>query len=216
MSDASKAINELARDRRYSKEEMIKRLEHLITQLELGQQLELHSSLSEEALSMIYSFRKRLAVAPAVQEHLVWRYFKGGVSKSGDSIDAKLFDEMIHEFIDSGSLGVESIIIQVVKSDILTESQLEKAKSVLTSKAFEKEYLACSFRKKIDSGMMLDSGDIHKLLEIRAYSILELAIDKKAVTSDGLNCFVAPGEGTSDKKMKLNLFRKAQLNRTLS
>ncbi|MCP1310210.1 hypothetical protein [Paenibacillus tyrfis] len=212
MSDAAKAINELARDCCYSEEEMIKSLELLITQLELGQQLELHSLLSEEALSMIYSFRKRLAVAPAVQEHLVWRYFSGKVSKSGDSIDAKLFDEMIQEFIDSRSLGIESIIIQAVKSDFLTDSQLEKAKSVLTSKVFEKEYLACSFRKKIDSGVILDSGDIRKLLEIRAYSILELAIDKKAVTSDGLNCFVAPGEGTPDKKMKSNLFRKARLN----
>ncbi|CAG7648149.1 hypothetical protein PAESOLCIP111_05538 [Paenibacillus solanacearum] len=188
----------------------------IISRLEIGRQFELHSQLSEIALTLLVSYRDKLNINQEVKEQFVWWYFREKVQKSGKRIDSNLLSELFHEYASSKSVGLESIVIQAIKSDVLTEAQLLQAEAIFSSKTFEKESFAYTIRKKIDLGAMLDKTDVSKLLDFRLYLVLEKALDNKLVPVEGLDYVTSPSDGTPDKKARLKLFQKAQLIRAQS
>lgn len=62
---------------------------------------------------------------------------------------------------------------------------------------------------QLRAGHLLNEADVSELLQSGAYSTLEFALDKNAITADGLNQIVEPSHMEKDRKIKLALFKKA-------
>lgn len=205
-------INEIVQTN-VDEKQVIRAISEVISKLEIGRQFELPSQLSEEVLSLLMSHKDIFDINPEVKEQFVWWYYREEINKSGNSVSTNLLNELFREYKSTQSIGLESVVIQAIKSDVLTDSQIEEARSCFFSKAFEKEVFAYIIRKKINLCTLLDDTDVNKLLDLRLYLVLEKALDNNIVSFEGLNCIIEPSEGAPDKKMRVRLFQKARKNR---
>jgi hypothetical protein len=201
-------INSLLKHSDYHENNVIQEINRIIRHMDISEQMELHNALSNEAIEKIYPMLNQLSLHDHAKEHVIWSYFSRKICETGSLTD-DLFQEMFKCYSKHQLLAIESLIIEMLKNDFLSTNQLGIAEKVFTGKAFIKEAAAFKCRHKVRTGNLLNEADVSALLQLGAYSTLEFALDKCAITADGLNQIVEPGHMEKDRKKKLALFKKA-------
>lgn len=214
MRDIEK-INELASSAITAEEQELAAITiaEIISSCEIGIQFELQSKISEKALELIVTHREKLNLCQEIKDHFVWSFYREAIGKSGSNIDSHLLNDILVEYTRTKSIALESIIIQAIKSDVLTKAQISKAKDIFTSLIFNKEVYAYNIRKKISLRTMLTKTDVSKLIDFRLYSIVDQALENGLLQLEALDCITLPEDGTADKKTRLKLYQKAQIIR---
>lgn len=212
MQEIARQINGLAETNLGEAETTAVKITDLLAQLDPSGQQQIHSLLSYPALKLIYELREDLHLAGEAREPLIWWYFRTELRRNDNRFDSVLFSMLLEEAAKHYTVALESIIIQALKSDALTSDQVSDAGRVFSSQAFLKESYAYQCRSCISEGDQLQSEQVKRLLELRAYSTLELALDRggKTLSPDGLALLVAQYRGEADKKIRANLARKVQ------
>lgn len=119
-------------------------------------------------------------------------------------------EELLQACSATGYLALVSLLIDAVKRDRLTVIQLEKAENIVDNEVFIKEATAFRYRESVKAGELLNTDDLLKLLNRRAYTTLDFILERKAVTKEALEVFWEPEIGERDKKIKESLYRKAK------
>ena len=209
MLSASKMLNRLLESSDTCGNELIREMDSLINRMGTGEQMELHGALSSGAIDKIYPLLDQLSLADHAKEHIAWSYFKRKIDGS-----ESLSDELLHEMLECHAkhrfLAIESLFVEMLKHDALSMHQLERVENVFSGKAFVKEATACKCRHKVGNGHLLDESDVSELLRLGAYAALAFALDRKAITAEGLKRIVEPGPGEKDRTKKLALYKKAR------
>ncbi|NQX43749.1 hypothetical protein HQN87_00270 [Paenibacillus tritici] len=192
-------------------EKIISELNNYISQLEVGEQAELHGELSKHELNRLYKVLSSIVMSPTAKEHITWFYFKLKCEdNSSEFLNTELVNEMIVSYKQHKYLGIESLIIDAIKSEKINPQLLLSLGMEFTSKAFKKELATYKCRETVRKGGRLNKEQVVKLLEYRSYRSLEYALDCNAITKDGLLEFRKPVDNENDRKAKENLFNKAQ------
>jgi hypothetical protein len=175
--------------------------------------MNLFSELSTEAINRIYPLLDKIAIHNHTREHITWTYYKQRIHGLS-SLSSDIFQDILNVYLIFKFLALESLVIEMLKTDILSLTQVKIAEKVFLSKAFSKESVAFKYRDMIRSGKKLNSEDVLELLQLRAYTTLDFAIEKNAITTDGLNQIVEPVEKEKDRKTRMALFQKANSHKS--
>jgi hypothetical protein len=192
---------------------VIQELNSIINQLDNREQMNLFSELSTEAINRIYPLLDKIAIHNHTREHITWTYYKQRIHGLS-SLSSDIFQDILNVYLIFKFLALESLVIEMLKTDILSLTQVKIAEKVFLSKAFSKESVAFKYRDMIRSGKKLNSEDVLELLQLRAYTTLDFAIEKNAITTDGLNQIVEPVEKEKDRKTRMALFQKANSHKS--
>lgn len=189
--------------------EIVKRVNELLSKIEDREQLSLHSILSKDALQFIYRNRSDVFFnGEGAREHVLWRYFSDQMA--GNPVSEDFLESLLQEFRATKYIGLESVVVSALKSDLLTEMQVLKVNERISTTVVQKECYAFHIRKKVQLGQSLAEKEIAKLLDNRLYSTIELAFDKQSISSDGLMLLIKPFDGEKDKKLRRKLSQLAQ------
>ncbi|MFP4978657.1 hypothetical protein ACE6ED_24845 [Paenibacillus sp. CN-4] len=189
--------------------EIVKKVNELLSKIEDREELSLHSILSKNALQFIYRNRSEiLFTGEGVREHVLWRYFSDQIAENPVSED--FLESLLQEYKATKYIGLESVVVSALKSDLLTEMQVLKVSGRISTHVVQKECYAFQIRKKIQLGQSLTEKEIAILLDNRLYSTIELAFDKQSISSDGLMLLMKPYDGEQDKKLRRKLSLLAQ------
>ncbi|WP_221226716.1 hypothetical protein [Paenibacillus baekrokdamisoli] len=186
---------------------LLEKFNQLINKVELNIQMEMHSLLSLEALKFFYENRARLQISDEVKEHLVWWYFK---CKFNEFILDSEFQDLLLVYKETQYISLESIVISLLKANILSVNQVVDADSVFSSKAYKRERYAHSCQIDIMKGNKLDLSKVNALLNFRLYPLLESAISKDCISKEGIQLLSMPYLEAADKKIRLKLANLAQ------
>ncbi|MUG46444.1 hypothetical protein [Paenibacillus woosongensis] len=204
-------ISESLDSDRLSLSELAAEINDIISQHELSEQLELHGSINKKQLARLYSVLNLVHMDSSVKEHITWNYFKNKCDETDTTyINEELLEEIVETYRESKYLGLESLIIDALKTDKIQLNQISKLEKCFFSKAFIKESVAFKHREIIRDGGILDKEQVVTLLKYRAYTTVELAIDQSAVSKDGLIEVRKPNPHENDRKLREKLFHKAQ------
>ncbi|AZK44934.1 hypothetical protein [Paenibacillus lentus] len=202
---------------RLSLSEMAAEINHIISQHELSEQLELNGSINKQQLARLYSVLHLVDMDSSVKEHIAWNYFKNKYEETNTRyISEDLLEEIVETFTESKYLGLESVIIDALKTDRIQLNQILNLEKIFFSKAFIKETVVFKYREIVRNGGILDKEQVVTLLKYRAYTSLEFAIDQHAVSNDALLEIRKPSPQENDRKLKEKLFNKAQQLYSLS
>ena len=201
-------VNKLLERNEIEVDDLILQVNQVLAMMDAHEQMDIHGALSSDGINRVYAIRNKITIHPHAKEHIVWSYFKHRISGK-DSLSDDLIQEMLQEYEENKFLAVESLFVDSLKNDVLSLSQIEVAENILSGKAFLKESISFKCREIIRSGNSLNADEVSKLIELRAFSTLDFALDKKAITMEGLERFVEPVNSEKDRKIKLVLFQKA-------
>ncbi|WP_019635275.1 hypothetical protein [Paenibacillus fonticola] len=197
--------------------ELATEINHIISQHKLSEQLELNGSINKQQLARLYSVLNLVHMDSSVKEHITWSYFKNKYEETNTTyISKELLEEVVETYKDSKYLGLESLIIDALKTDKIQLNQISMLEKSFFSKAFIKEAVAFKHREIVRNGGILDKEQVATLLKYLAYTSLEFAIDQHAVSNDGLLEIRKPSPQENDRRLKENLFNKAQKLYSLS
>ncbi|QUL56310.1 hypothetical protein KDC22_07335 [Paenibacillus tritici] len=192
-------------------DKMVEELNNYISRLEVGEQAELHGELSKHQLTSLYKVLNSIVISPSAKEHITWLYFRLKCEDNSlEFLNTELVNEMIVSYKQHKYLGIESLIIDAIKSEKINPQLLLPLEMEFTSKAFKKELATYKCRETVRKGGRLNKEQVVKLLEYRSYRSLEYALDCNAITKEGLLEFRKPVDNENDRKAKENLFNKAQ------
>lgn len=196
---------------RLSLSELASEINDIISQHELSEQLELNGSINKQQLARLYSVLNLVHMDSSVKEHITWNYFKNKCDETDTTyISEELLKEIVETYTESKYLGLESLIIDALKTDKIQLNQISILEKSIFSKAFIKESVAFKHREIIRDGGILDKEQVVTLLKYRAYTTVELAIDHHAVSKDGLLEIRKSSPQENDRKLREKLFNKAQ------
>lgn len=202
---------------RLSLSELAAEINHIFSQHKLSEQLELHGSINKKQLARLYSVLNLVHMDSSVKEHITWYYFKNKCDETDTSyINEELLEEIVENYKESKYIGLESLIINALKTDRIQLNQISNLEKSFFSKAFIQESVAFKYREIVRNGGILDKEQVVTLLKYRAYRSLEFSIDQHAVSNDGLLEIRKPSPQENDRKRKENLYNKAQKLYSLS
>lgn len=210
-------ISESLHCERLSLSELAAEINHIISQHELSEQLELNGSINKQQLARLYSVLNLVHMDSSVKEHVTWNYFKNKYEETLTTyISEELLDEIVENYRENKYLGLESLIVDALKTDRIQLNLISKLEKSFFSKAFIKESVAFKHREIVRNGGILDKEQVVTLLKYRAYTSLEFAIDQHAVSNDGLLEIRKPNPQENDRRLREKLFYKAQKLYSLS
>ncbi|GAA0134691.1 hypothetical protein YSY43_15310 [Paenibacillus sp. YSY-4.3] len=191
--------------------ELAAEINDIISEHELSEQLELNGSINKKQLARLYSVLHLVDLDSSVKEHIAWDYFKNKYEETNTRyISEDLLEEIVETYTKSKYLGLESVIIDALKTDRIQLNQILNLEKIFFSKAFIKESVAFKYREIVRNGGILDKEQVVTLLKYRAYTSLEFAIDQHAVSNDALLEIRKPSPQENDRKLREKLFYKAQ------
>ncbi|WP_110930291.1 hypothetical protein [Paenibacillus bouchesdurhonensis] len=197
--------------------ELAAEINHIISKHELSEQLELNGKINKQQLNRLFSVLNLVDMDPSVKEHITWNYFKNKCDETDTTyINEELLEEIIANYMENQYLGLESVIIDALKTDRIQLNQILNLEKIFFSKAFIKESVAYKYREIVRNGGILDKEQVATLLKYRAYTSLEFAIEQHAVSKDGLNEIHKPNNHENDRRLREKLFYKAQKLYSLS
>lgn len=207
MSNAEK-INRVLERSGMDDRELVQEINGMIKRMDAGEQLELYGHLSPTAILRKYPILNELSLNVHAKEHLAWSYFRHRIYGT-EAWGEELLGEMIGVYAQFRYLAIESLFVEMLKHDRLSLKQLDQADQIFTGKAFIKEAKAFKCRHKIRSGNCLTADDVSELLQLGAYGTIAFALDRNAVTPDGLDQIAEPRPTERDRKKKLDLYQRA-------
>jgi hypothetical protein len=185
----------------------LQKMNSLISKMDTDEQLGLAGELSNIGLRRLYSLMNSTVMVQGAKEHLAYGYFVVRIKQQG--LDDELLAELLQAYSETEFLAIASILIDALKRDVMTVSQLEAAEKIVIDQTFLKEATAFKYRVAAKAGLLLNREDIKILLNLRAYSTLAFVLDENAVAQAALDLFHDPIDGEKDKKKKRALFQKA-------
>lgn len=188
-------------------EDELLKMNSLISKMDIGEQLGLAGELSNIGMRRLYALMNHTVMVQGAKEHLAYAYFEDRIKQQG--MDDDILAELLQAYSETEFIAIASILIDALKCDVMTVSQLEAAEKTVFDQTFLKEANAFKYRVAAKAGMLLNREDIKILLNLRAYSTLAFVLDKNAVAQAALDLFHEPIDGEKDKKMKRALFQKA-------
>ncbi|WP_028596246.1 hypothetical protein [Paenibacillus assamensis] len=111
----------------------VKEIETLINEINISEQMGIHSFLDIRGLETITNNKDILNIHPGVKEHVIWLYFCK-VEWSDHN-----FSELIRIYREEKYLALESRIVSALKEDEVNENQIGKIQEVFNSKEIEKQ-----------------------------------------------------------------------------
>lgn len=128
-----------------SERDVIRGINRLVGRMTYSEQMELHGSLSPKAMERLYPLLDRLKLVNGAKEHVTWAFFKRKIDAL-HALDDGLFREMLEAYGKTRFLAIESLFVEMLKTDKLSMAQLRMAEGIFTGKAFIRE--AASFRSR--------------------------------------------------------------------
>ncbi|MDQ8737407.1 hypothetical protein [Paenibacillus sp. LHD-38] len=180
-----------------------------ISEMDTNQQLRLNGDLTHKANYRLFHAMNQTVLIPGAKEHIAFSYFSASFAKE-HRVGDHLLEELLQAFSATGYLALVSLLINALKRDRLTVIQLEKAEKMMDNEVFIKEASAFRYRVAVKEGKLLNTDDLLKLLNMRAYTTLDFVLERKAVTKEALGGFWEPVIVERDKKIKESLYRKAK------
>ncbi|MDO3411253.1 hypothetical protein QWJ34_15920 [Saccharibacillus sp. CPCC 101409] len=189
-------------------------INRVLTKMDRGERMTLNGCLSARALSNLYPILNDTVLEREAREHIVWTHFLHESKRRGEIWTDEFVQRIVAEYRANRYIAVESLVVQGLKEDRVTETQIERLAEVMEAKAFVKESAAFRCREKVKAGGELDAEEVSRLLRLRAFSTLDYALDRRAVRPEALRRFAEPEAGEQDRKTKERLFAKARWNRS--
>lgn len=193
----------------------IAELKGLLQSLSTQEQMRLPEVLSKLAVERLYPIMRELELEPALQEHLIWGYFREKMS-GVLVISDELMAEILQQHRDSQRIVAESLILTAIKEEKISLEQLQAIRrffernELLNRKPFEKETLAFVCREKVRSGNALQQQEVEQLLEAEAFSTVLFALQENKVETAALKLIQPPAAGEKNRKRKQAVFDRAQ------
>lgn len=98
---------------------------------------------NKQQLARLYSVLNLVHMDSSVKEHITWNYFKNKCDETDTSyISEELLKEIVETYTESKYLGLESLIIDALKTDKIQLNQISILEKSIFSKAFIKESVA--------------------------------------------------------------------------
>jgi hypothetical protein len=192
-----------------SSSEQLLAANEILRRLDVSEQMEIHNKISVTALRNLFAILHDVTLVPEAKEHITWYYFRELVKQKEGLLSDDLLEEIIDYYRRNKYLALESLVIEALKEDRITTKQTIKCTEVFQSRAFNKELLSFQCRSVIRNGKLLESKQVKDLQAAKAYSVLELAFDAKAISMKDLDLFTVPDKLERDRKIKLKLYEKA-------
>ncbi len=214
-SQTAKRINERLEQSPSASKKSIAELKGLLQSLSTQEQMRLPEVLSKLAVERLYPIMRELELEPALQEHLIWGYFREKMS-GVLVISDELMAEILQQHRDSQRIVAESLILTAIKEEKISLEQLQAIRrffernELLNRKPFEKETLAFVCREKVRSGNALQQQEVEQLLEAEAFSTVLFALQENKVETAALKLIQPPAAGEKNRKRKQAVFDWAQ------
>ncbi|QDH21625.1 hypothetical protein [Saccharibacillus brassicae] len=109
----------------------IAELKGLLQSLSTQEQMRLPEVLSKLAVERLYPIMRELELEPALQEHLIWGYFREKMS-GVLVISDELMAEILQQHRDSQRIVAESLILTAIKEEKISLEQLLEAEAFST------------------------------------------------------------------------------------
>ncbi|UKS29654.1 hypothetical protein LOZ80_12260 [Paenibacillus sp. HWE-109] len=202
-------INSLLESPHHDKQ-VVDKVNVIISKLGTSDQLGIHSDLSNASLQAVYKYRNELLFIDDAKEHIVWFYFRKMIENTAHAISDTILDEIIAEYKRANYIALESIIIDLIKKERLSQEQVDRIKVIFQSNAFRKQVICFKAKTLLENGMCLNREIVQELLAVKGYEVLELAIDNNALTNDTYVLFVCPIQGEDNRKAKQRFFDKIE------
>ncbi|GBF74330.1 hypothetical protein PA598K_02668 [Paenibacillus sp. 598K] len=184
---------------------LINRVNRLLSNLGMSEQLSLHHDLSDAALDFIYQNIDDITLDDGPLEHIVWSFFWRKVKQK--SLSEELFSRLVDAYERTKYVALESLVIGLIKEDLLTEAQLNEVLARIPTKTVLKESFASRCRRNLQHGQSLSQEDMITLLDNRSYSTVRFAITTRSISREALLILEQPYTGEKDKKIRLELTR---------
>lgn len=188
-----KIINEILKDSVIVTDDTAARLNHIFSTITVFEQASLYSDLTDVSLSAIVKYKEKLNLSSEALEHIVWYFYKRELDKrKSDFVDDKLLSLMVDDYAATNFLAIESLIIEEMKNDAVTESQIASLSKVFQSKIFLKELYIYKCRNALSNDKPLSKEEVLLLVSYRAYKLLNTALEKRLISKEGLGCLTIP------------------------
>ncbi|WP_068773830.1 hypothetical protein [Paenibacillus sp. FJAT-26967] len=210
MSDHITTINSIFEQKSLDKNSLLRKINEAMAVLSIGEQLELHCLLSTEALVGLYETIGEIDINSQAKEHITWHYFKQRLLVESSIVGDDFLKDLLSVYEVTRYLALESLIIELLKTFRITNEQLVKIEDNVKSKTFLKESILYKYRSYIVRDNKLTKDEVIELLNLRAYHILDFALESNAVSVEGLNQLILPIVTSADKKRKEGLYNKAK------
>lgn len=135
-------------------------------------------------------------------------YYKQRIANNVGMADERILMDIIGEYVDTNSCFLESLIIDLLKSSKIEEDQLPLIENSFENKEIRKQVYIFKTKRELNCGKLLSMDAIHKLFDLKAFNVLEDALNKKAVSVELLDEFKQPEKGEGYRKIKTVLCEK--------
>lgn len=203
-----KKINLLANDLSVSKGEFIDKVNKILNQLDISDQLVIHETLTKEATGKIFKYLDEIYVHKHVKEHIVWHYYSQIIDEIS-VVNDNFIRELLNEYYKTESSIIISLLIKLIKKETLSANQVKLISQNIDSKEVLKKALEFQVRESVKKGGLIERDCVKKLMDLKAYETLVYAVYNNSVTLEAYSEFKEPGNGELDRKWKLRLFNLA-------
>ncbi|KEO82851.1 hypothetical protein [Tumebacillus flagellatus] len=164
-------------------------------------------SLSPVALKELFQQRVQLGSDQKNDiEHALWRYYSTTLLTETIPLSTELFEEILDLYLPDQNLVLESVWVQLIKQNRLAPEQVERIRSASDSREIRKQLLIHRLKEKADQQKVFSREDVRELLQIRAYSLLQSALEQGLAEDGARQEFRKPLDGERDKKHLMSLY----------
>jgi len=203
-------INDLLMEDELESGRLISSLNTVFAKIQPPDQMRVHNDVSKQSLICLYRILDQLNIAKEVKEHLMYGYYLQIVNDE-KLFTQNVFNELVDDYNKTKFVALESVVINLIKWDALSNEQVKIVDKVFgEKKAVKKQLVGHTARSILRQGIPLDMNIVKELLEWNNFDLLEQTLEKKLIAYDALHLFKKPSEGEENKKKKERLFLKAK------
>jgi hypothetical protein len=135
-------------------------------------------------------------------------YYEERIANNGGMANITILRDIIEEYIITKSGFLDNLIVDLIKNDRVEEEQLQFIENSIDLQEIRKQVCIYKIRKDLNNGKLLNKDSIQKLFELKAFNIIESALDNKAIPAELLDMFKQPEKGESFRKVRTVLLKR--------